>query len=128
MEQIKKKFKLNIKVSILVYLGLFLVSSFCFFINQMWIPLGFLLGGIIAIANFIILYEFSYYLTKPTAKYRLLNVLLYSSRMILYIIGFVICIGLDYLGFKIFFWGTCLVSYLLQKVINYFTFKQTDKK
>ena len=128
MEQIKKKFKLNIKVSILVYLGLFLASSFCFFINQMWIPLGFLLGGIIAIANFIILYEFSYYLTKPTARYRLLNVILYASRMILYVIGFVICIGLDYFGYKIFFWGTCLVSYLLQKVINYFTFKQIDKK
>ena len=99
MEQIKKKFILNIKVSILVYLGLFLVSPFCFFINQMWIPLGFLLGGIIAIASFIILYEFSYYLTKPTARYRLLNVILYASRMILYVIGFVICIGLDYFGY-----------------------------
>ena len=128
MEELKKKFKLNIKVSILVYLGLFLLSSFCFFINQMWIPLGFLLGGFIAIINFIILYNFSYYLTKPYAKYKTLSILLYSSRMIIYIIGFVICIGLNYFGYKIFFWGTCLVSYLLQKIINYFCFKLIDKK
>ena len=54
MESLKKKFNLNIKVSILVYLGLFVLSSFCFFIDQMWIPLGFILGGIIAICNFLI--------------------------------------------------------------------------
>ena len=128
MEELKKKFKLNIKISILVYLGLFLVSSFCFFINQMWIPLGFLLGGVIAIINFIVLYNFSYYLTKPFAKYKSLSALLYSSRMIIYIIGFVICIGLNHFGYKIFFWGTCLASYLIQKIINYFCFQYIDKK
>ena len=128
MEDLKRKFNLNIKISILVYLGLFVLSSFCFFINQVWIPLGFILGGLISIVNFIILYEFSYYLTKPTAKYKILNVLLYSSRMIFYIIGFLICIILMHFGYNIFFWGTCLASYLVQKVINYFCFKENDKK
>ena len=128
MDELKRKFKLNIKISVLVYLGLFLVSSFCFFINQMWIPLGFLLGGIIAIINFIVLYNFSYYLTKPYAKYKTLSILLYSSRMIIYIIGFLVCIVLNYFGLKLFFWGTCLASYLIQKIINCFCFRQFDKK
>lgn len=128
MDELRNKFKLNIKISVLVYLGLFLVSSFCFFIDQMWIPLGFILGGILSVVNFIILYEFSYYLTKPHANHKTLNLLLFASRMIIYVIGFLICIGLDYFGYRIFFWGTCLASYLIQKIINYFCFKEKDKK
>ena len=127
MEELKKKFKLNIKVSILVYLGLFLVSSFCFFICQMWIPLGFLLGGIISIINFKISYEFSYYLTKPTAKYKGLTIGLYGLRMLLYIIGFLICIIPQSFGYNIFFFGTCLASYLVQIVINAIIFNKLKK-
>ena len=127
MEKLKKQYKLTIKMSILIYLGLFLVSSFCFFISQMWIPLGFLLGGAIAIINFVILYEFSYYLTKPFAKPRTLNVLMYAIRMLIYIVGFLICIVPSYFGYNIFFWGTCLASYLIEKFITYFCFKHFDK-
>ena len=124
MEELKRKYKLNIKISILVYLGLFLVSSFCFFIDQMWIPLGFILGGVIALINFLILYEFSYYLAKPYAKARTLSTILYSLRMLFYFIGFLICIVPSYFGYNIFFWGTCLASYIVEKIINYFIFKK----
>ena len=127
MELFNKQIKLIYKVSILVYLGLFLLSSFCFFINQIWIPLGFLLGGIISIINFKILYEFSYYLTKPTAKYKSLTILMYSLRMVLYIFGFLICIVPSYFGYDIFFFGTCLASYLVQIVINAIIFNKVKK-
>ena len=127
MELFNKQIKLIYKVSILVYLGLFLLSSFCFFINQIWIPLGFLLGGIISIINFKILYEFSYYLTKPTAKYKSLTILMYSLRMVLYIFGFLICIVPSYFGYDIFFFGTCLASYLIQIIIESIIFNKVKK-
>lgn len=127
MELFNKQVKMIYKISILVYLGLFLLSSFCFFINQMWIPLGFILGGIISIINFKILVEFSYYLTKPTAKYKTLTALMYGSRMFLYIIGFIICVLPSSFGYNIFFFGTCLASYLVQLIINYIVFNKVKK-
>ena len=127
MELFEKQTKIIYKVSILVYLGLFLASSFCFFIGQMWIPLGFLLGGIISIINFKISYEFSYYLTKPTAKYKGLTIGLYGLRMLLYIIGFLFCIIPQSFGYQIFFFGTCLASYLVQMVINAIIFNKVKK-
>ena len=126
MEELKRKHKLVIKISIFVYLGLFLVSSFCFFINQMWIPLGFILGGSLALVNYLILYEFSYYATKPHTKSVPLTIFLFTIRMIIYIIGFLICIIPMKFGYNIFFWGSCLASYLIEKFITYLCFQKIN--
>ncbi|MDD6302812.1 MAG: hypothetical protein PUA56_05915 [Bacillales bacterium] len=103
-----------VKISVLVYLGLFLASSFCFFIDQMWIPLGFLLGGVISILNYFILFLFTYKILKPGSRASLFAGSLYLVRMLLFGLGFFICLFLQYkIGLKIFFWGTCLASYMI---------------
>lgn len=112
MDDSKKKVKLTIKWILIVCLSAFLLSSFCFFIDMIYIPLGFIIGMIISIINLIILYEFSYYLTRPNSNYRFLSFLSYFIRLLLYGLGFFICIILEYYNVKIFFWGTCLASYL----------------
>lgn len=125
--------KKNLLWCSIVDLTLFILSSFCFFINQMWIPLGFLLGGIISNLNYILLYHFTGFLLKPFARRRTLSVLLYFSRMILFIAGLFICIFLQYLGYNIFFWGTALASYLINIIVSVvvnqkFTKKKETKK
>lgn len=124
MENTKKKITLTIKWIIIILLIAFLASSFCFFINQMWIPLGILLGMVISIINLMILYEFSYYLTRPYANFRWLSFLSYIVRLLLYGIGFLICILLERLGFKIFFWGSCLAAYLISIGVITVVFKK----
>ena len=124
MDDSKKKIKLTIKWILIVCLFAFLVSSFCFFFDMMWIPLGFLIGMVISIINLIILYEFSYYLTRPYSNYRFLSFLSYFVRLLLYGLGFFICIFLEYNNIKIFFWGTCLASYLASIVVITIIFRK----
>ena len=83
MNDSKKKVKLTIKWILIVCLSAFLLSSFCFFIDMIYIPLGFIIGMIISIINLIILYEFSYYLTRPNSNYRFLSFLSYFIRSIM---------------------------------------------
>lgn len=101
----------------------FVISSFCFFIGQMWISLGFLIGLPLALINNMILYNFSYYLTRPRAPYRRLSFFSTITRLLIYGLGFFICIIFQYFGFNIFFWGTCLASYMINIIVMVIVFK-----
>lgn len=101
----------------IVDIGLFILSSFCFFIDQMWIPLGFLLGGFFSNINYLVLYWFTGLLLKPFSRRKLLSASLYLLRMLLFALGLFICIFLQSKGYKIFFFGTCLASYLINIVV-----------
>jgi F0F1-type ATP synthase assembly protein I len=112
----------------IVDIGLFVLSSFCFFIDQMWIPLGFLLGGLFSNINYIVLYYFTGLLLKPFARRRLLSTSLYFIRMILYVLGLFICVFLQSKGYNIFFFGTCLASYLINIIVLVVVNHIKDKK
>ncbi len=120
--------KKNLLWCSIIDIALVLLSSFCFFIDQMWIPLGFLLGGIISNINYIILYYFTGLLLKPFARRRLLSVLLYICRMLLFVLGLFICVFLQSRGYNLFFFGTCLASYLINIIVLVVVNRKLDKK
>ncbi len=118
------KVKKTLLINSLVILGLFICSSFCFFIGQIWIPLGFIIGLIFSSINLIILYNYSYYLTRPGANYKKLNFFSFSIRLLLYGLGLAICIIPQAFGYNIFFWGTCFASYMIMTIIMVFIFRK----
>ncbi len=114
-----KEFKpLLIKVTV-VDLGLFILSSFCFFIGRMEIPLGFLLGATIGLLNFLLMYfQFKILIVPQQEKrIRLKSGLSFITRFIIYGLGLALALLLEKNGYKIFAWYTVFIGYLMLKIV-----------
>lgn len=114
-----KEFKpLLIKVTV-VDLGLFILSSFCFFIGHMEIPLGFLLGATIGLLNFLLMYfQFKILIVPQQEKrIRLKSGLSFITRFIIYGLGLALALLLEKNGYKIFAWYTVFIGYLMLKIV-----------
>lgn len=93
----------------------FLLSSFCFFIHHMDIPLGILLGALISVLNFLLIIKQSEVCVstlKPKGK----AAAFYLLRYLLYGVGLTIALLLQHFGFNYINVFAVLGAYLLQKI------------
>lgn len=115
MEFKKEHYKTLLYLS-LMYLVIFILMSFCFFIGYKEIPLGFLLGSIISVANYQFIYLFTGLLLSGDEKgARSRWTFFYLLRFMLYAVGLVLALALQKFNYNIFAWYTVAIAYLLLK-------------
>lgn len=92
-----------------------LLSSFCFFIGYPGIPLGFLLGGMISVINFLLIIKQSE-ACLSSRKPKGLAFGFYTLRYFLYGAGIALALTLDHFHLPYLSWFTVLGAYMLQKI------------
>jgi hypothetical protein len=101
----------------MMMVGGFLLLSFGFFINQKWLSLGWVLGSVISLINYLLLEWFASLILQKQIKNKGLIFLSYFLKQLMYILGLFICIILQKYHIYLFFWGSCLASYLVSIII-----------
>lgn len=129
-----EEFKPLLRKVVIVELLIFALSSFCFFIGFMEIPLGFLLGSTIGLANFFLMYyQFKRLLVPENEKTaRVKSGVNFFIRYLIYALGLALALFLQKKGYQIFAWYSVFVGYLMIKIVmlvdNYFQNRQKKTK
>lgn len=126
-EDVIKEQKHIFRVFLLVSLIIVLLSSFCFFIGFMNIPLGYILGTIFALLNHFLLIKYTEVLFLESYRAKKLTYLFYILRLLSFAIGFTICLLLDHFSINFFFWGSYLAAFMFFKIILVIIMKKNTK-
>ena len=115
-EYFKKEQNVIRIVSLFVTIGLFICLSPFFFFEHMDLPLGILLGGLIGLLS----YQMLFYQINSTLSYkhpRIRGVFNYFLRWLFYLIGLLICLIPYHFGYNIFNVFTTCGGYFIVKIV-----------
>ena len=102
---------------------LLLLLIFCFFDLYM-IPLGFVLGILISLANYAIINVQGKMMVNTKTKTPNVGLIMicYISRFVLYGVGLFLAFYLEYIGIKLFAWYSVFVGYMIIKAVIFFKY------
>lgn len=116
MRDDKLEFKKIFLILCIVYGIIFIGLIPLFFFNYKQYPLGVIIGGIVSLINYYLLFRFADNITRSKGGMKE-TIFWYIVRYLIYGGGLTLCLLLEYFGYNIFSWITCSSCYLIPVIV-----------
>jgi hypothetical protein len=116
MREDLKEFKKVFLILCITYGIVFICLVPLFFFGYKQYPLGVLVGSIVCLLNYYLLFRFADNITRSKGGMKE-AIFWYIIRYLIYGAGITLCLLLQYFGYEIFSWISCSICYIIPVIV-----------